>query len=181
MRRHLVSKLKKRVALAGTGGSNPSPTSGESRTNRPAARHGSAFCPAECRHLAANISFDRACSRSTRICWYAIVQNGEIAMPALAQFITWIVMGLVGSSLVGLIITRERRGVWPWRGTWAWASPELSSAACCSAYWAFSLASIRSRSRCGMSWPPPSDRSRKLPRSCRSKVADQTSQKAPRT
>jgi hypothetical protein len=30
-------------------------------------------------------------------------------MPTLAQFITWIVMGL-GGSLVGLIITRERRG-----------------------------------------------------------------------
>jgi hypothetical protein len=29
-------------------------------------------------------------------------------MPTLAQFITWIVMGLLGGSLAGLIITRER-------------------------------------------------------------------------
>jgi len=31
-------------------------------------------------------------------------------MPSLAQFITWIVMGLLGGSLAGLIITRERKG-----------------------------------------------------------------------
>jgi len=31
-------------------------------------------------------------------------------MPTLAQFITWIVMGLLGGSLVGLLITRERKG-----------------------------------------------------------------------
>ena len=31
-------------------------------------------------------------------------------MPSLAQFITWIVMGLLGGSLAGLIIARERRG-----------------------------------------------------------------------
>ena len=31
-------------------------------------------------------------------------------MPALAQLIVWIVMGLVGGSLAGLIITRERKG-----------------------------------------------------------------------
>jgi uncharacterized membrane protein YeaQ/YmgE (transglycosylase-associated protein family) len=31
-------------------------------------------------------------------------------MPVLAQFITWIVMGLLGGSLAGLIITRERKG-----------------------------------------------------------------------
>ena len=29
-------------------------------------------------------------------------------MPSLAQFIVWIVMGLLGGSLAGLIITRER-------------------------------------------------------------------------
>src|SRR5215831_18625861 len=34
----------------------------------------------------------------------------EIAMPSLAQLIVWIVMGLVGGSLAGLIITRERKG-----------------------------------------------------------------------
>ena len=31
-------------------------------------------------------------------------------MPSLAQFITWIVMGLLGGSLAGLIITWERKG-----------------------------------------------------------------------
>ena len=31
-------------------------------------------------------------------------------MPSLAQFITWIVMGLLGGSLAGLIVTRERKG-----------------------------------------------------------------------
>jgi uncharacterized membrane protein YeaQ/YmgE (transglycosylase-associated protein family) len=34
----------------------------------------------------------------------------EIAMPSLAQLIVWIVMGLLGGSLAGLIITREREG-----------------------------------------------------------------------
>ena len=31
-------------------------------------------------------------------------------MLTLAQFITWIAMGLLGGSLAGLIITRERKG-----------------------------------------------------------------------
>jgi len=31
-------------------------------------------------------------------------------MPSLAHFITWIVMGLLGGSLAGLIITRQRKG-----------------------------------------------------------------------
>ncbi len=31
-------------------------------------------------------------------------------MPSLAQFIVWVVVGLLGGSLVGLIITRERKG-----------------------------------------------------------------------
>jgi len=31
-------------------------------------------------------------------------------MPSLAQFIVWIVMGLLGGSLAGLIMTRERKG-----------------------------------------------------------------------
>ena len=31
-------------------------------------------------------------------------------MPSLAQFITWIVMGLLGGSLAGLVITRQRKG-----------------------------------------------------------------------
>jgi uncharacterized membrane protein YeaQ/YmgE (transglycosylase-associated protein family) len=31
-------------------------------------------------------------------------------MPSLAQFIVWIVMGLMGGSLAGFLITRERKG-----------------------------------------------------------------------
>jgi uncharacterized membrane protein YeaQ/YmgE (transglycosylase-associated protein family) len=31
-------------------------------------------------------------------------------MPSLAEFTVWIVMGLVGGSLAGLVITRERKG-----------------------------------------------------------------------
>jgi uncharacterized membrane protein YeaQ/YmgE (transglycosylase-associated protein family) len=31
-------------------------------------------------------------------------------MPSVAQFIVWIVMGLLGGSLAGLIMTRERKG-----------------------------------------------------------------------
>jgi uncharacterized membrane protein YeaQ/YmgE (transglycosylase-associated protein family) len=32
-------------------------------------------------------------------------------MPSLAHFITWIVMGLLGGGLAGIIITRQRKGV----------------------------------------------------------------------
>jgi len=31
-------------------------------------------------------------------------------MPSLDQFIVWIIVGLLGGSLVGLLIKRERRG-----------------------------------------------------------------------
>ena len=31
-------------------------------------------------------------------------------MPSLAEFITWIVMGLLGGTLAGLVITRARKG-----------------------------------------------------------------------
>ena len=31
-------------------------------------------------------------------------------MPSLDQFTVWIVMGLLGGSLAGLVITRERKG-----------------------------------------------------------------------
>jgi uncharacterized membrane protein YeaQ/YmgE (transglycosylase-associated protein family) len=41
---------------------------------------------------------------------HAVVKGWEIAMPSLAQLIVWIVMGLVGGSLAGPIITRERKG-----------------------------------------------------------------------
>jgi uncharacterized membrane protein YeaQ/YmgE (transglycosylase-associated protein family) len=34
----------------------------------------------------------------------------EAAMVSLDQFIVWIIIGLLGGSLAGLIITRERKG-----------------------------------------------------------------------
>jgi uncharacterized membrane protein YeaQ/YmgE (transglycosylase-associated protein family) len=32
-------------------------------------------------------------------------------MPSLSQFIVWIVVGLLGGSLAGVVVTRERRGL----------------------------------------------------------------------
>jgi uncharacterized membrane protein YeaQ/YmgE (transglycosylase-associated protein family) len=37
------------------------------------------------------------------------------AMPTLAQFVVWIVVGLIGGSLAGLIITWHRQGFGLWR------------------------------------------------------------------
>jgi uncharacterized membrane protein YeaQ/YmgE (transglycosylase-associated protein family) len=31
-------------------------------------------------------------------------------MPSLSQFIVWIVVGLLGGTLAGLVVTRERKG-----------------------------------------------------------------------
>lgn len=31
-------------------------------------------------------------------------------MPSLAQFIVWVIVGLLGGSLAGLIVTRSRKG-----------------------------------------------------------------------
>ncbi len=36
-------------------------------------------------------------------------------MPTLAQFVVWIVVGLIGGSLAGLIITWHRQGFGLWR------------------------------------------------------------------
>ncbi len=36
-------------------------------------------------------------------------------MPTLAQFIVWIVIGLIGGSLAGLIVTWHRQGFGIWR------------------------------------------------------------------
>ena len=47
-------------------------------------------------------------------------------------------MGLVGGSLAGLVIIRERKG-FGWGGIWDWVSPELSSAVYCSGCWVFSI------------------------------------------
>ena len=32
-------------------------------------------------------------------------------MPSLSQFVVWIVIGLLGGSLAGAVVTRERRGL----------------------------------------------------------------------
>jgi uncharacterized membrane protein YeaQ/YmgE (transglycosylase-associated protein family) len=37
-------------------------------------------------------------------------QRLEKAMPSVDQFIVWIIVGLLGGSLAGLIIRRERKG-----------------------------------------------------------------------
>ena len=36
-------------------------------------------------------------------------------MISLTQFIVWIIVGLLGGSIVGLIVTRERKGFGLWR------------------------------------------------------------------
>jgi uncharacterized membrane protein YeaQ/YmgE (transglycosylase-associated protein family) len=36
-------------------------------------------------------------------------------MISLTQFIVWIIVGLLGGSIVGLIVRRERRGFGAWR------------------------------------------------------------------
>ena len=36
-------------------------------------------------------------------------------MISLTQFIVWIIVGLLGGSIVGLIVTRERKGFGAWR------------------------------------------------------------------
>ena len=36
-------------------------------------------------------------------------------MISLTQFIVWIIVGLLGGSIVGLIVTRERKGFGVWR------------------------------------------------------------------
>jgi uncharacterized membrane protein YeaQ/YmgE (transglycosylase-associated protein family) len=39
-----------------------------------------------------------------------LIQEQESVMPSLAQVIVWIIVGLLGGSLAGLMITRERKG-----------------------------------------------------------------------
>jgi len=36
-------------------------------------------------------------------------------MPTFSQFIVWIIVGLIGGSLAGLVTTWERRGFGTWR------------------------------------------------------------------
>jgi len=66
-------------------------------------------------------------------------------MPSLAQVIVWIVVGLLGGSLAGLIIKWDREGL-ARSEIWLWASPALSWAACCFACWDFFRNSTRWRS-----------------------------------
>jgi uncharacterized membrane protein YeaQ/YmgE (transglycosylase-associated protein family) len=39
-----------------------------------------------------------------------VSDSGEVAMPSLTQFIVWIIVGLIGGSLTGFLITWERGG-----------------------------------------------------------------------
>ena len=38
------------------------------------------------------------------------IKGGRLAIPSLDQFVVWIVVGLLGGSLAGLIITWDRKG-----------------------------------------------------------------------
>jgi uncharacterized membrane protein YeaQ/YmgE (transglycosylase-associated protein family) len=40
----------------------------------------------------------------------ATIQGQESVMPTLAQVIVWIIVGLIGGSLAGLLVTWQRRG-----------------------------------------------------------------------
>jgi len=53
-------------------------------------------------------------------------------MPSLDQFVIWIVVGLLGGSLAGLMIKWDRNGFGLVRNLGV-ASSALSSAVCCSA------------------------------------------------
>jgi uncharacterized membrane protein YeaQ/YmgE (transglycosylase-associated protein family) len=39
-----------------------------------------------------------------------LAQKQESLMPSINQIVVWIIIGLLGGSLAGLIITRERKG-----------------------------------------------------------------------
>jgi uncharacterized membrane protein YeaQ/YmgE (transglycosylase-associated protein family) len=39
-----------------------------------------------------------------------LVQKQESLMPSINQIVVWIIIGLLGGSLAGVIITRERKG-----------------------------------------------------------------------
>jgi uncharacterized membrane protein YeaQ/YmgE (transglycosylase-associated protein family) len=41
---------------------------------------------------------------------FGSTQRLEAAMPSFSQFIVWIVIGLLGGSLAGVVITRDRKG-----------------------------------------------------------------------
>src|ERR1700732_1332548 len=43
--------------------------------------------------------------------WLGFEQRLEKAMPSVDQFIVWIMVGLLGGSLAGLIIRGERKGL----------------------------------------------------------------------
>jgi uncharacterized membrane protein YeaQ/YmgE (transglycosylase-associated protein family) len=55
------------------------------------------------------LHFDR---RSRRI---RFEQTLERTMPSATQFFVWIIIGLLGGSVAGLIIRRQRRGFGIWR------------------------------------------------------------------
>ena len=39
-------------------------------------------------------------------------------MVSLTQLVVWIIVGLIGGSIAGLIVRRERRGFGVWRNLW---------------------------------------------------------------
>jgi uncharacterized membrane protein YeaQ/YmgE (transglycosylase-associated protein family) len=78
-------------------------------------------------------------------------------MPSLDQIVVWIVVGLLGGSLAGLIITWDRKGLGLLRNLAVGLAGALIGG------FIFRMlgllpGSTNSRSRCAMSWPPSSDR-----------------------
>jgi uncharacterized membrane protein YeaQ/YmgE (transglycosylase-associated protein family) len=47
---------------------------------------------------------------ATTAAWSSVRQRLGAAMPSLYHFVIWVVVGLLGGSLAGLMVTRERKG-----------------------------------------------------------------------
>ena len=78
-------------------------------------------------------------------------------MPSINQIVVWIIIGLLGGSLAGLIITRSAKAsAFSAISVLAWSA--LLSAAWCSACSGFSPDSIGLPFRCEMLLPHLSDR-----------------------
>ena len=68
---------------------------------------------------------------------------GETVMPTLTQVVVWVIVGLIGGSLAGLLVTWKRKGFGFLRNS-AWASLAPLLAGRCSAYLASSPDSMGS-------------------------------------
>src|SRR6516225_5924328 len=78
--------------------------------------HIASMWPPFCRLL--DLTYPRPARMSTRT--PASIRMGpcasvEAGMVSLTQFIVWLIVGLLGGSIAGLIVRRERRGFGVWR------------------------------------------------------------------